>query len=268
VALRMAILAQVHVADMNYFNSVKQFRRADELYQIDERLSAQIAKRQESDIQSMLERISQETAAIESVMRRYQTYSEVVASVGRLHSTLGMGILKAKIHSNGLKDLTRYVGKALEARMNGSSLVAASKFFNNNAELELFKKKQIAASATNVVFEKNKKDETLADYVLNLFGDVDTPEVEEIKKKKIDGPSKKVSKIKSAEMSLNTDLAGGRLIKFIVLCGTTATVQTKDGWVRITAQASNKKKVEGWVHLIYLNKFKMQCKKATQISLL
>ena len=216
----------------------------------------------------MLERISQETAAIESVMRRYQTYSEVVASVGRLHSTLGMGILKAKIHSNALKDLTRYVGKALEARMNGSSLVAASKFFNHNAELRLFKKNEIAASTTNVVFEKDKKDETFADYVLNLFGDVDAPEVEEIKKENNNDTPKKVSKIKSAEMSLNTELAGGRLVRANVLCGTTSIVQSKDGWVRITAQASNKKKVEGWVHLIYLNKFKMQCKKATQISLL
>ncbi len=178
LALRMAVLAQVHVADMNYFNAVKQYNRANELYKIDQRLTQQIAKRQESDIQSMLERVSQETAAIESVMRRYQTYAEVVAAVGRLHSTLGMGILKAGVHSNGLKDLTRYLGKALEVRMSGVSL---------EAELNIFKKKNMDVEKKNVVFFKKKRekvlDEDLFVYpdVSNIFANVDVPKVENVK---------------------------------------------------------------------------------------
>jgi outer membrane protein TolC len=185
IALRMAVLAQVHVADLNYANAVKQYNRANELYKIDERLTKQIAKRQESDIQSMLERVSQETASIESVMRRYQTYSEVVAAVGRLHSTLGMGILKVGVHSNGLKDLTRDVGEALKVRMSGASI---------EAELDLFKTKTVRAKPKtidikkrNVVFIKEKQgnvvNENLFMYpnLSNIFGAVDVPKIKEVK---------------------------------------------------------------------------------------
>ncbi len=185
IALRMAVLAQVHVADMNYFNAVKQYNRANELYKIDERLSRQIAKRQESDIQSMLERISQETAAIESVMRRYQTYSEVVAAVGRLHSTLGMGVLKAKQHSRSLKDLTRYLGDGLKVRLNGTSLQAELKRFKkNNIDLE---KKNFDVEKSNVLYSKksppNDLSEGLFGYpdISNIFENVDVPEIEELK---------------------------------------------------------------------------------------
>jgi hypothetical protein len=188
----MAVLAQVHVADLNYANAVKQYARANELYRIDERLTQQISKRQESDIQSMLERVSQETSAIESVMRRYQTYSEVVAAVGRLHSTLGMGILKAGIHSNKLEDLTRYLGEALEVRMSGASLEAKLKLLNKKTLVA--KTKTIKVQRKNVSFKQEKlksiPDETLFVYpdTSNLFGTVDVPMVKEIagSEKKLD----------------------------------------------------------------------------------
>jgi outer membrane protein TolC len=121
IALRMAVLAQVHVADVNYFNALKQYDRANDLYQIDERLTSQVSERQESDMQSVLDRISQETAAIVSVMRRYQTYSEVVGAVGTLYATLGKRVLDGGVHSTDLKNLSRTVGEILQARMNGGS---------------------------------------------------------------------------------------------------------------------------------------------------
>ena len=61
LSLRMALLAQVHIANKQYANSVSQYKRANKMYMIDKRLSNQITKRQEADLQSMLDRISQET---------------------------------------------------------------------------------------------------------------------------------------------------------------------------------------------------------------
>ena len=200
IALRMAVLAQVHVADLNYASAVKQYTRANELYNIDERLTQQISKRQESDIQSMLERISQETSAIESVMRRYQTYSEVVAAVGRLHSTLGMSILKAGINSNKLEDLARYLGGALEARMSGISIETELKLSKKKAMVAAQKTKlklaKIKAKATkqqsinaqrrNVSFTQEKSENIADDNLFlypdtsRLFGNVDVPEVKEV----------------------------------------------------------------------------------------
>ena len=101
-----------------------------------------------------------------------------MAALGRLHSTLGMGILKAGVNSNGLKDLTRYLGKALEVRMSGVSL---------EAELNFFKKKNMDVEKKNVVFFKKKRekvlDEDLFVYpdVSNIFANVDVPKVENLK---------------------------------------------------------------------------------------
>jgi hypothetical protein len=174
----MAVLAQVHVADLNYLSALKQYNRANELYKIDERLSQQISKRQESDIQSMLERISQETAAIESVMRRYQTYSEVVAAVGRLHSTLGLGNVRAGVHSNRLKDLTNYLGLVLQARMSGVSL---------EEKLNTLKKGTLHKKKTDIILAQNKQKKLTTDSqllypkIINFFQNVDVPEVKELK---------------------------------------------------------------------------------------
>ena len=123
----MAVLAQVHVADRQFFNAVKQFERSDKLFAIDKRLSAQIAERQESDLQSMLDRISQETAAIDSLMRRYQTYADVIAAFGRIQSTLGLGIFNSGIETRDLKRLTQTVGKAMNDAMSGHAVAAELK---------------------------------------------------------------------------------------------------------------------------------------------
>ena len=207
LALRMAVLAQVHVADLSYQSAVKQYRRANELYKIDERLTQQIAKRQESDIQSMLERISQETAAIESVMRRYQTYSEVVAAVGRLHSTLGMGTVKAGINSKKIKNLTGYIGKVLKARMSGNIL---------EVELNTIKKKDLAKKKPNIILAKENPKKVPSDSsflypaMQNLFKNVDVPQVKEIKGyvEKLEAPSI-LKGFRSSMEDINQKILGG-----------------------------------------------------------
>ena len=123
-------------------------------------------------------------------------------------------------------------------------------------------------SHKNVVFEENEKSESLANYVLNLFGDVDTPEVEEISTPNVKSMNPKVRKAKAVQLSLNSKLAGGKITGSKVLCDSIVKLKSKDGWVQINAKASNDKNITGWIHNIYLKKFNLQCKKATQISLL
>ena len=136
IALRMAVLAQVHLVDKQYVNAVRQFERADEIFAIDTRLSNQIAKRQESSIQSLLERIFQETAAIDSELRRYQTYSDVIEAVARIHSTLGIRIISSKDSVKNLNELTQAVSNAMKDWMNGSAINAEVK------RLEVLKSKE------------------------------------------------------------------------------------------------------------------------------
>ena len=73
-------------------------------------------------------------------------------------------------------------------------------------------------------------------------------------KSEIQGTKKRV------EVSLNAMPAGGALSRASILCGTISNLKSEDGWVKISAEASDKRKVEGWLHGIYENKLTSQCK--------
>ena len=70
------------------------------------------------------DRISQETAAIDSLLRRYQTYADLVAAYGRIQSTLGIGILNEGKYPRDLKNLSRSIGLALKRRGNYEEYLA------------------------------------------------------------------------------------------------------------------------------------------------
>ena len=252
VALRMAVLAQVHVADMQYFSAVKQFKRAHELFLIDQRLSEQVSKRQESDIQSLLDRVSQETATIDSVMRRYQTYSEVIASVGRLHSTLGLSIFKPGVQADGLKSLTRNVAKAMQDRMSGISIELEIKMLDSKKSI--YKNKNISVSVKKGLFSKllNWSKSYLSTESKGFEGEI---EKGQLKRNNLVA----VSNIESVKVSLNKTIAGGALHNANVLCGSVSQLRIANGWVKISAKSVAKRRVEGWMHQVYSTKLRQQC---------
>ena len=233
LSLRMAILAQVHVADRQFFNAVKQFQRSDKLFAIDKRLSAQIAQRQVLDIQSLLDRISQETAAIDSLMRRYQSYAEVIVAFGRIQSTLGISIFSKDIKTKNLKDLTRIVGQSLSDATNGVTIKAELDrvILNNTENLNPISHPEVANTQdldSNIVVVENP--------------DMSPPK-------------------KSVTVSLNQLRAGGDLKRAKILCETIYKLNSHKGWVKISAEDFNKRKVEGWLHKVYGNTLALQCGK-------
>ena len=90
LALRMAVLAQVHVSRQQYENAARQFSRADSLYTVERKIAAATAQRQENDAQSSLERIGSETAAIAAELRRYQALAQAEGALGRMEAMLGI----------------------------------------------------------------------------------------------------------------------------------------------------------------------------------
>ena len=57
-------------------------------------------------------------------MRRYQAYSDVIAAVARIHSTLGIRIISSEDFAGNLDGLTQAVGKAMKDWMDGSAINA------------------------------------------------------------------------------------------------------------------------------------------------
>jgi len=119
LALRMAVLAQVHVSRNQFDGAVQQFIRSDRLFQVETKLAEATAKRQESDAQSVLERISSRTSAIAAELRRYQTFAQAETALGRMQATIGIDPIPAGVDSNDGKAVSLAVAERLEKLDHG-----------------------------------------------------------------------------------------------------------------------------------------------------
>ena len=120
LALRMAVLAQVHVANRQFLDALRQFQLADKSSQLDKKIAELTKKRLEGN-QSIRDFVYEQTGAIASQLRRYQTYANLEAAYGKLHATLGLDItLKTIASSDDLQETTVAVDNMLSAWKNGN----------------------------------------------------------------------------------------------------------------------------------------------------
>ena len=96
LAVRMAVLAQVYIAERRFKDSVDMYKQADSLYRVDSRLSWVLNQQAAADAAGDLERISAKASAIASQLRRFETYAQMQKAYGRLQQTLGRDLLPAK----------------------------------------------------------------------------------------------------------------------------------------------------------------------------
>ena len=90
VAVQMATLAQTHLARQQLANAIKQYERADAIWNTDARISEHMSNRENSQVQSQLDMVANKTTAILSLLRRYQALAQVQGAEARLQSTLGV----------------------------------------------------------------------------------------------------------------------------------------------------------------------------------
>ncbi len=89
LALRMAVLAQVHVGQHQFQSAARQFLRADRLWQLETRLAENAGNQSEGGTQSEIEKVTQDTSTIAAELRRFQSYALVQSSFGKLQATIG-----------------------------------------------------------------------------------------------------------------------------------------------------------------------------------
>jgi hypothetical protein len=106
-------LAQVHVSRIQYDSAVQQYARADQAYEIESRLARTTASRQESDAQSVLDRISSETSAIAAELRLYQTFAQSQSALGQMQAAMGLEVVPASVPASGIEELSAEIGKRL-----------------------------------------------------------------------------------------------------------------------------------------------------------
>ncbi|MFG6455785.1 TolC family protein [Roseateles sp. BYS96W] len=112
IALQMTVVTQVHLARLQVLNARSQFARADAIYVADVRIADHMRNRETALAQSKLDRVGNETAAILSLLRRYQALAQVQACESRLAANLGMEPRIGNTDELTLAALTEQIGGA------------------------------------------------------------------------------------------------------------------------------------------------------------
>lgn len=113
MALRMAVLAQVHVSERQFRSAVSQYEQADDLWQVDKRLFDLSEARAANDASGLLERVAGHASAIASQLRRFQSYAQMEQSYAKIQATLGHDLEVGKVAGGDLNSLTKAVSAAL-----------------------------------------------------------------------------------------------------------------------------------------------------------
>ncbi|MEG1116614.1 MAG: TolC family protein, partial [Janthinobacterium sp.] len=119
MAMQMAVLSQLHIARQQYANTARQYERADAIAEVDGRIAQHIANQAEAQKQSALDRISQQSTAVLSQLRRYQALSNAQAAALRLQATLGMEPVVNGSSDMPLAELTAAVAQSLQTWNQG-----------------------------------------------------------------------------------------------------------------------------------------------------
>ncbi len=120
VAMQMAVIAQVHLARLQFANAWQQYVRADAIWNVDDQINRHVANRERAQAVSKLEQVANNTTTILSLLRRYQSLAQAHAAASRLQATLGMELNVGRVQTTPLAELTATVARGLEAWQQGA----------------------------------------------------------------------------------------------------------------------------------------------------
>lgn len=90
MAVQMAVLSQLHLAKHQYHDALRQYLRAESIFEVDNRLSELAQGQERAQMGTPLERISRDVTRILSEVRMYQAMARVNEASGRIQATLGL----------------------------------------------------------------------------------------------------------------------------------------------------------------------------------
>jgi outer membrane protein TolC len=119
MATQLGVLAQVHIARLQYASTMQQFARADEIWKVDDKINQHVGAREKAETQSKLDKVGSHTTAILSQLRRYQALAQANAAASKLQATLGMEPEVGDVGETSLAELQTSIGAALRAWEEG-----------------------------------------------------------------------------------------------------------------------------------------------------
>src|SRR3569832_1116999 len=119
VALQMAVLTQTHLARQLYEDAALQYRRADAIWQVDSRLAELSHNQAQSQMTSQLDRVSTGTAAILSLLRRYQALGKTQKTTKKKQTNKNQDPQKRSHESERQTEITRHIEQTLRSWTGG-----------------------------------------------------------------------------------------------------------------------------------------------------
>jgi outer membrane protein TolC len=113
LAANVAVLAQVHVAWIDFNSRKEQFQLVNELNGVEQRMFEHTRNAAAADTQSKLTEIRAQTSALMTKLRLYQTYSAYQDAYGQVLTTLGIDPVPNASSDTDLAELTKAIGAQL-----------------------------------------------------------------------------------------------------------------------------------------------------------
>ncbi|WP_296952043.1 TolC family protein [uncultured Massilia sp.] len=113
MATQMSVLTQVHLARLQYQVAYRQYLRADQIWSADAKIAEHVRNRRQVEAQSQLEMVANNTTAILSLLRRYQSLAQLQGAASKMQATVGMEPRLGSVDELSLEQLTRDVGAAM-----------------------------------------------------------------------------------------------------------------------------------------------------------
>ncbi|WP_107851569.1 TolC family protein [Oceanimonas marisflavi] len=119
LASSMAVLTQVHLANIRYHESLKSFELADRYLQVAHRISEQTANAARMKRTSELELIRESLNTLLAELRRDVAYADLQNSYGRIFVSMGMDLLPEGYTQNSVEQLSDTIADRFDRWQKG-----------------------------------------------------------------------------------------------------------------------------------------------------
>lgn len=119
LALSMAVLSQVHLADIRYQEAVKTYALSTEYLDVVQQITDQVRASKQTGKAGSLELIRQQLNLVVAELRRDKAYSGLQSSFGRLFASMGLDLLPGEVKDESVAGLAKVVTARLDAWREG-----------------------------------------------------------------------------------------------------------------------------------------------------
>ena len=125
LALSMAVLSQVHLANIDYAMALEEYDTAERYYQVSRKITQQVKNAQKIARFGNLELIREQASLLVAELRYDIAYSKLQHAIGKIYTSVGLDVTKENVKKLGFRDYAAIIknnfkssGKKYYAKVN------------------------------------------------------------------------------------------------------------------------------------------------------